>query len=147
MSEKVTFFADKLAEQGQISSHIAKVDCTRTPTLCKRFRISGYPTLLHFSQRGNQIHKYQGSRTLELLGAFAKGGWKQGAVYDPSAIPPAPPSKMWKKYKIMGYLFVFIVALGPALVLLLWLCDRVSKWFAGGESKRKESGKINEKED
>merc|ERR1712189_59921 len=48
---------------------IAEVDCTQNQSLCKRYRIDGYPTLILFKD-GKPIHEYQGGRDIKTLTNF-----------------------------------------------------------------------------
>merc|ERR1712189_159752 len=48
---------------------IAEVDCTQSQSLCKRYRIDGYPTLILFKD-GKPIHEYQGGRDIKTLTNF-----------------------------------------------------------------------------
>ena len=109
--------------------HIGRVDCTRQIKLRERFRISGYPTLLFVAPAKEAgaprvIHKYSGSRSLDSLSAFAKGGWRDAEVYDPAALPP--PKKKTKKWWLpwllgaiaviilISFVYVLITAEGEA---------------------------------
>lgn len=49
---------------------IAKVDCSKSETLCNKYRVDGYPTILLFKD-GLRIQEYEDERTLEMLFDFA----------------------------------------------------------------------------
>lgn len=67
------------AMQGESSTHIGEVDCTKETGLAKRFSIQGYPTILHISHvEGREVvRQYAGPRTVD--------GW----VMARAAAPPA----------------------------------------------------------
>merc|ERR1712168_130571 len=48
---------------------IAEVDCTQNRSLCERYRIDGYPTLILFKD-GKPIQEYHGGRDIKTLTNF-----------------------------------------------------------------------------
>ncbi|XP_003384827.2 PREDICTED: thioredoxin domain-containing protein 5-like [Amphimedon queenslandica] len=62
---------DQLAEMAHETTHatIAKVDCTAETSLCSRFEITGYPTLILFSD-GIKKTEYNKARDLDSLLSF-----------------------------------------------------------------------------
>lgn len=66
---------DKLAETAADSLHVAKVDCTSHQEVCRRFGVTGYPTIKLF-QEGVPGNGYGGPRTVDAFLKFydqAKG--------------------------------------------------------------------------
>ena len=112
----------------------AKVDCTHIHSLCARYRVAGYPTLLHFSKGGKEIRKYRGARTLEALGAFSSGGWESELVYTPKPLPTTKSPK-WTEYTIGGYPYVWLlvgaIGIGPTLAILYLLGECVAQRCCG----------------
>ena len=84
---------DALAQaDGLGSTRIAKVDCTKESELKSRFGIRGYPTLIVLADKGKQMRRHTGGRTVEALKSFATSGWRSAPQYDPTA---PPPKRMW----------------------------------------------------
>ena len=48
---------------------IAKVDCTENKEGCKKYQVSGYPTLKLFRQ-GKELGEHMGARSVEALREF-----------------------------------------------------------------------------
>merc|ERR1712121_475305 len=48
---------------------IAEVDCTQNRSLCERYRIDGYPTLILFKD-GKPMQEYHGGRDIKTLTSF-----------------------------------------------------------------------------
>lgn len=71
------------AKFGAHSASVAKVDCTTSGDVCRRFGVRGYPTLLFFAR--GKFYRYSGKRDADSLVEFVQSGWqsKEG-----DAIPP-----------------------------------------------------------
>lgn len=63
---------DKLAKSpGVAGVKVSKVDCTVNTVVCKKYDVSGYPTLLYF-RNGDLLETYSGAKTLEALRSYLK---------------------------------------------------------------------------
>ncbi|KAG8462246.1 hypothetical protein KFE25_012066 [Diacronema lutheri] len=97
--------AQKLAADGHATA-VGAVDATIHKGLATRFGVRGFPTLVLFAEDG-QMFKYTGSRGVDELEAFAKGGFKK---YHGTAVP-APPTMLSEMRDALTDLFNAIVAL------------------------------------
>jgi len=59
--------AAKMGADGKAT--IAKVDCTKSQSLCQEHGIKGYPTLAYF-RKGEKVEAYRGGRTMKDLSDF-----------------------------------------------------------------------------
>jgi len=59
--------AAKIGADGKAT--IAKVDCTKSQSLCQEHGIKGYPTLAYF-RKGEKVEAYRGGRTMKDLTDF-----------------------------------------------------------------------------
>jgi len=59
--------AAKMGTDGKAT--IAKVDCTKSQSLCQEHGIKGYPTLAYF-RKGEKVEAYRGGRTMKDLSDF-----------------------------------------------------------------------------
>lgn len=62
--------ADLIAEQG-IDGALTAVDCTASNDVCKKFSVSGYPTMKHF-KNGKFFRDYTKERTTDAIIQFLK---------------------------------------------------------------------------
>lgn len=67
--------------------NVGKVDCTaeNAKELCEQFLITGFPTLLFFSE--GKTYDYQYQRDVEMFHQFTKGGYTSIAEEHIKAIP------------------------------------------------------------
>eukprot|EP00435_Cladocopium_sp_Y103_P010457 s5485_g2.t1 len=90
---------------------VGRVDSTKNPALNKRFGIHGYPTLLMLTDEGKEMRSYNGDRSFSSLLEFAKGGWRESPLHDPTKPRPKKSfsdqvqSLPWT-VKAVGLLFV-----------------------------------------
>eukprot|EP00962_Isochrysis_galbana_P034371 scaffold11633_cov81-Isochrysis_galbana.AAC.3 len=88
---------DKLADPNASSrldgTKVARVDCTRHASVCTKYAVRSFPSLLLFDKGGKKIRKHTGGRDLDSLAAFARSGYKQAPEYDPAKVPPPPPRR------------------------------------------------------
>jgi len=72
---------------------VASVDCDANGDLCKRFEVTGYPTLKFFNKDGTD-ESYQGGRTADDITSFisSKTGLKVGGSKAPSKVVELTPS-------------------------------------------------------
>lgn len=98
---------------------VAKVDCTRESGLRSKYGVRGYPTLLMIADGGKTLKKHMGARSVESLKHWANVEWKDMPEYDPTKIPPSPPSskKQWLVYVIGG-----IVLVSMTIAIFVWAC-------------------------
>eukprot|EP00927_Polykrikos_kofoidii_P056888 TRINITY_DN50980_c0_g1_i1.p1 TRINITY_DN50980_c0_g1~~TRINITY_DN50980_c0_g1_i1.p1 ORF type:complete len:303 (-),score=43.95 TRINITY_DN50980_c0_g1_i1:103-894(-) len=111
-----------LSEQ-QTDVRVGEVDCTiqESRPLMKRFGITGYPTLLLFTQDGEKIYKHTGPRSLAAISAFVSEDWKNAPEYDPTAQPP-PSSRRRSFFGGYGIWFIFGLMGLSVCVGLVCLC-------------------------
>jgi len=64
----------------------AKVDCTVEKAVCRRFAITGFPTLIYLADRQMFVHD-GGKRNVDSLFDFAMTGYKS---LDGKTVPPPP---------------------------------------------------------
>jgi len=63
---------EKLAKNSGVKdTKIGKVDCTANKDVCKKYDVTGYPTLLYF-RNGNLVENYKGAKTLDGLKEYLK---------------------------------------------------------------------------
>lgn len=75
--------ASKQMKEEEIAGSLAAVDCTKEPGVCKKFDVSGYPTIKYFA---NAEYKFKLSiRTKDKIIEFMK---------NPEAPPPPPPEDL-----------------------------------------------------
>lgn len=48
---------------------VAEIDCTENRTLCSRYKIEGYPTLILFKD-GKPLQEYNGRRDMKSISSF-----------------------------------------------------------------------------
>ncbi|XP_061371925.1 probable protein disulfide-isomerase A6 isoform X2 [Gastrolobium bilobum] len=67
---------------------IGKVDCDAHKSLCSKYGVSGYPTILWFPKGSLEPKKYEGARTAEALVAFVniEGGTNVKLASIPSSV-------------------------------------------------------------
>eukprot|EP00429_Kryptoperidinium_foliaceum_P075363 CAMPEP_0176221560 /NCGR_PEP_ID=MMETSP0121_2-20121125/19789_1 /TAXON_ID=160619 /ORGANISM="Kryptoperidinium foliaceum, Strain CCMP 1326" /LENGTH=218 /DNA_ID=CAMNT_0017560761 /DNA_START=1 /DNA_END=657 /DNA_ORIENTATION=- len=109
---------DELAERLDGAVNVGKVDCTSAQWLAEQYDIGGYPTLKLVA--GGKVHSYQAKRSVELLEAFARGGYQE------TEAEPLPKDKPWHVQvgKILSYtltayaapVFIVLSILGTAFV-------------------------------
>jgi len=76
---------DELATKLHQKTNVAKVDCTAEKSVCSRFSIRGYPTLLFF--KGGKYTSYDGNRDVDSLEKFAKDRGGDGPWTDVPGLP------------------------------------------------------------
>ena len=137
---------DELAGELTGKVNVAKLDATANRDVAKRFGVSGYPTLLFFSQ--GKYYRYKGKRDLEALSEFALGGFK---YFEAMTVPKENPGLMdmlpdfadlyaaavsdWSRIK-QGKKptekgLAVLITLGVLLCIGMWLF----LYFSGGKEK------------
>lgn len=126
---------EELAQKLQDEAHptaVGSVDATQHKELAVRFGVRGFPTLILFAD--GQMHKYKGSRAVEDLEAWVKGGYRSA----PGEKTPTPPSAFGKTKSSLVDLFNAIVSLfeqqfAAALVMTaIAFFAGITVGFAGG---------------
>lgn len=106
---------EDLAADLRGEANVATVDATVNSALATRFKIKGYPTLSLF--RHGRMYTYSGSRTLEEMIAFVRGGYT-----DQQGEPVPPPATVWEVvleegHRSAEYMFTRF-GLGAVVILL-----------------------------
>ena len=128
---------------------VGRVDLTQSGAyaLRGRFAISAFPTMLFFVPPSGEgegsdalIYKFQGKRVLENFEAFALGGWRETAIYDPLAQPPPspPPSVTQTLTKLVRKHYLLFGVLAAAMVFglaILPLCVGRERGSTPGSSQ------------
>ncbi|KAJ1636162.1 thioredoxin-like protein [Pavlovales sp. CCMP2436] len=96
--------AATLQNEGEPTA-IASVDATIHKDVAARFGIRGFPSLILL--RDGQMYKYKGSRAVEDLAKFVKGGYKEG----PGEAAPTPPTQLAQVKVAFSELFSALVTL------------------------------------
>ncbi|CAM9894966.1 unnamed protein product, partial [Laminaria digitata] len=79
---------EEIATQMKGKVNVGQVDCNTQKELCRRFRVRGYPTLVHVhNRRGKKERK---SRSAESLVAFATKGYKTAPAVSALKSPFGP---------------------------------------------------------
>eukprot|EP00741_Cyanophora_paradoxa_P005270 tig00000865_g5109.t1 len=63
-----------IARKEGLNAGIGKIDCSVERRLCRRFQVRSYPTII-FLDADKRTYTYEGSRSLEDLLRFMKGGY------------------------------------------------------------------------
>jgi protein disulfide-isomerase A6 len=80
---------------------VAKVDCDANNELCKKYDVSGYPTLKFFPKGSTTPEDYNGGRTPDAIVAFinSKAGTRARIAKAPTAVTVLDPSNFDKVVK------------------------------------------------
>eukprot|EP01017_Pseudomicrothorax_dubius_P046212 TRINITY_DN8109_c0_g2_i11.p2 TRINITY_DN8109_c0_g2~~TRINITY_DN8109_c0_g2_i11.p2 ORF type:complete len:230 (+),score=39.15 TRINITY_DN8109_c0_g2_i11:132-821(+) len=127
-------WADLTTEVSKFNVRMAWINCDDNPLLKDRFAITGFPTLLYFSN--GKYYEYSGKRDLELLANFAKGGYKTVSAED---IPTQPSSLrlFWRIFVKSIARFVDMFETNPTLawgivaagIVMMVLSCCISEWI------------------
>ncbi|CAM9579677.1 unnamed protein product [Ectocarpus sp. 12 AP-2014] len=79
---------EELATELKGKVNVGQVNCDRDYSLCRRFHVAGYPTLVHVHNRRTRVYKK--SRGKEALVAFALNGYKKQVAVSALKSPFGP---------------------------------------------------------
>eukprot|EP00429_Kryptoperidinium_foliaceum_P052136 CAMPEP_0176092422 /NCGR_PEP_ID=MMETSP0120_2-20121206/46303_1 /TAXON_ID=160619 /ORGANISM="Kryptoperidinium foliaceum, Strain CCMP 1326" /LENGTH=228 /DNA_ID=CAMNT_0017426339 /DNA_START=30 /DNA_END=713 /DNA_ORIENTATION=+ len=111
---------EELAARLDGVAHVAKVDCTTAQWLAEQYDVDGFPTLKLVV--GGKVYTYSGGRSVDLLEAFAREGYRE---QEGEALPKDRP---WHVRAGKVVLYVFTAHAVPVFGLLAVLCTALACW-------------------
>ncbi len=95
-------------------ANVAKVNCDEHGSLCRRFGVRGYPTIILFAR--NKMYRYNLQRLVDVMSEWLQTGWQSA-----EGAPIPPPSTLLGEVQYWGKLlaeeFVMLYNKQPMIIV------------------------------